>query len=79
MSHPPNCKLDGHDEKPRLEDCETCRAAYYAEMAGLKAEYLACKAAIHCSACILEVRGAISASACDHCDPNLHVACEVHR
>lgn len=73
------CPWEGHDEKPRLDDCPECRAAYFADMAAMKAEYRAHKAATHCTACIAEGRAAMSAFSCAHCDPNLHVACEVHR
>ena len=76
---PSECRLDGHDEKPRLDDCPDCRAVYFKEMAMMKAQYRAHSALTHCPACLLEAVGQPKASMCMACSPNLHVACETHR
>jgi len=73
------CRLDGHDENPHLEDCEACRNAYFTDMARYKAEWRMHKSMIHCPECIRVVRGGMAGGMCEHCDPTLHQPCEVHR
>jgi hypothetical protein len=74
---PPDCRLDGHDERPRPEECDGCKAVYEWEYAEYLKEWEAHRATIHCPSCMVEADASKGYGCLFHAD-HQHRDCRIH-